>query len=364
MLRSTFFLIAVLVQLPADSSGLVFPMNPENNKPGTEEPKPQQPAQPEKPPAIEIAPPPRPVGVRSIYLKAGTGPGVDGLQVARGLAWLRRQQKEDGRWEFDGLDRKEYAGATGLALLAFVGAGETHIGETRYQGIVKAGMSWLLKDLPLDGPNVGKFKSSATAYGQAIATLSLCETYGITRDKSLLAPAQAAIDYVQRSQKADGSWPETGTDTEVSLVAWQTQALAAAKLCQDIKVDQVAVQNIIRFLDSTAGGSRKSKYGQKDSTTSAPGTGLIACGLLCRYLLDGWGPNTPAMAEGVAGLMKRSPNPKAPKHPALDIYFYFHATRVVHFFDGDDWNTWWEGPEEPREENAINSPRKGGLPEW
>ena len=62
--------------------------------------------------------------------------------VARGLAWLARKQLKDGSWEFDGSSKDKVA-ATGMALLPFLAAGETHKFGTKYKKTVENGLNWL-----------------------------------------------------------------------------------------------------------------------------------------------------------------------------------------------------------------------------
>ena len=282
--------------------------------------------------------------------------------VALGLAWLARQQKMNGSWVYEAGEKAEVTAATGMALLAFLGAGQTHLPNSKYSKTVRAGLNWMLTDLNeknLDAEMIkaGKFMSTGNLYAQAIGTIALCEAYGMTKDKQLLAPAQAAINYIQRGQGLNGSWgyqPNTNGDT--SIVGWQIQALRAAILSKDIIVADTGIKRAIRFLDTAGAGFRKSAYGYLDNAGAAPGTSLTAVGLLSRYYIDGWGPDNAGMAEGVAGLMKRAPGPGA--KPPLDMYFYYYATQVVHFFEGDEWKTWNEGPKQP------DGSRKGGMRNW
>ena len=50
--------------------------------------------------------------------------------VDRALEWLARQQQDDGSWAFDGSEGAFPSGATGLALLAFLGNGNTPFSGT------------------------------------------------------------------------------------------------------------------------------------------------------------------------------------------------------------------------------------------
>ena len=109
--------------------------------------------------------------------------------VMLGLAWLTQMQKKDGSWIYDGSSSGEKSAATGMALLAFLGAGQSHKAG-RYQQTVQAGLDWLIKDVNNDG----RFSGASTMYGQGIATLALCR--GIrTYSRQEATPRRAAIHH-------------------------------------------------------------------------------------------------------------------------------------------------------------------------
>ncbi len=303
---------------------------------------------------------------KSRLLKEGGGNEESERAVALGLAWLARQQKPDGSWVYDGSNKGELIAATGMALLPFLAAGETHKSGKKYQKTVYAGLNFLLGRCPTSGTGAGKFNGAATMYAQAIGSMALCEAYGMTRDKGMLfAGAQASINFIQRQQGNNGSWgysvaqPSNG---DTSIVGWQVQALQAARLSKDLVVDDRVIKSAVKFLDLAGGGSRKAAYGYTDNTGAAPATSLTAVGLLCRYYIDKWGPDNGGMSEGVIGIMTRAPagttkTPRANK-PNLDMYYFYYATQVVHFYEGDDWKDWNEGPK------GADGTRKGGMRDW
>ena len=294
---------------------------------------------------------------RSRLIRQAGGNAASEAAVASGLAWLAKQQQKDGGWAFDaGAMKDDTAAATGLALLPFLGAGETHQKKDgKYTDAVKAGVQWLVKNLTAKGADAGKFEGGRTATGQALATLALVEAYSLTKDPALKAPAQLALDYLQKKQDANGSWPDDGADRSTSLVGWPVRALKAAKLNKELVVDDKVIARVAKFLDATAAGSRKSMYGHKDATDAAPGTAPTAVGLLCRYDIAEWGPNHVGMIEGVAGLVK---HPPVGRGAVKDLYYYYHATQVVYFYEGEDWKTWNEGPKQP------DGSRTGGMRDW
>ncbi|MCE9561197.1 MAG: terpene cyclase/mutase family protein [Planctomycetes bacterium] len=307
--------------------------------------------------------------------------------VALGLMWLARQQHEDGGWAFDVGDKNERIAATGMALLPFLGVGKTHVGSVVYRSVpkhdvelracctlmpqsaeelvehwakgvhqrtIQSGLDYLLDRCPLSGSDAGRM--SGNPYAHAIATLALCEAYALTKDKTLLPYAQAAIDHIVKTQAPNGSWGYAPSiNGDITIVGWHVQAIQAARLSKDIVVPESTLKKTVEFLNHVSAGSRKAMYGYSDNSDAAPGTTQTAVGLLCRYYVDGWGPDTAGMAEGVTGLMKRLPV-KSSASP--DVYFLYHASQVVRFYEGDEWKTWNEGYKRP---DGI---RKDGMRDW
>ncbi len=279
--------------------------------------------------------------------------------VMLGLAWLTQMQKEDGHWVYDGGRAADTAPATGMAVLAFLGAGQSHK-EGRYKQTVQAGLDWLVKNLePGQTPQAGHFKGAPDMYGQGIATVALCEAYGMTQDPALKEAAQRAIDYIQKGQSPNGSWGyQAGNGGDTSIVGWQVQALHAGQLA-GLSVDDKAIKKAVAFLNLAGSGQNKSNYGY-GGPDGSPGTSLTAIGLLCRYYIDGWRSTNAGFAEGTKGLLSRAPKADAMgKFPtAIDLYYYYYATQVVRFHGGDPWKDWNEGVKNP------DGTRKGGMPEW
>lgn len=284
----------------------------------------------------------RSAATRDKMATANGGSQGSQLAVGRGMAWLARQQRSDGTWEFDGGHRTDVACATGMALLPFLAAGQTHKVadwkddgkvQIKYKETVLKGLTALLKMQKPDGT----FRTSSGMYAHAIVTVALCEAYGMTGDRVLLLkPAQLAINHIMAAQGPNGSWGYSANSTgDTSIVGWQIQALQSAKLCKDMVVDKRVMDKARSFLESVASGSSKSKYGYTSAGSTRPS--LTAVGLLCRYYLDGWGPNNPGMADGVEYLRKSQMPGKGQK---FEMYYYYYASQVMHFHDGDVWKEW------------------------
>lgn len=259
-------------------------------------------------------------------LKAGGGNSESEAAVAKGLSWLARKQLKDGSWEYDGGSKANKVAATGMALLPFLAAGETHKSNGKYKKNVDAGLQWLMGRVGSGG------MMSANMYEHAIGCVTLCEATGMTRDPMVKRKATDAIGFLVHAQAKNGSWGySSGTEGDTSIVGWQIQALHSAKLAE-IKFDKEKIYGLTeKFLNDVSSDSG-AKYGYREKGASQS---LTPVGLLSRYYI-GWTPKHPAFARGVE-FIKQFP----PAMNFFDMYFYYYATQVMHFYDGPDWHKFW-----------------------
>jgi hypothetical protein len=267
-------------------------------------------------------------GATKVKLLTSEGGNADSERaVALGLAWLAKQQRPDGSWEFDGGSKADRIAATGMCLLPFLAAGETHLTGKKYKTHVAKGLAYLRSQLK---PN-GQFGASGM-YSQPIATMALCEAAGMTQDRALLNAGQAAVDYIVKAQSGNGSWGYTaGQEGDTSIVGWNIQALKSARLA-GIAVPYKAFNQAAAFLNSVSNDSGAS-YGYRGPGASP---NLSAVGLLCRQYM-GWTPRNGKLGEGVDKLVSKYP----PQRDDFNMYYYYYATQVVHFFGGKDWEVKW-----------------------
>ncbi len=136
--------------------------------------------------------------------------------VTLALSWLANHQQPDGSWRFNHVGQRcDYycsnpgtfastTAATGLAILPFLGAGHTHA-DGDYRETVRRGLFYL-GDQMVVGQHGGDLQEG-TMYSQGIATIALCEAYGMTNDAELKPYAQAALDFIVHAQDpVGGGW--------------------------------------------------------------------------------------------------------------------------------------------------------------
>ena len=256
--------------------------------------------------------------------------------VELGLRWLVRNQTRNGSWSLQGPYRDEgtienRVAATAMAILALAGAGNTHqSGE--YQTSVKRGLVWLLGQLKNGRFGNDQSYSHHQTYGQAQATIALCELYALTNDSSLYSDCQSAIDYAVEAQSPSGGWryqPRAGSDT--SVTGWYVMAMQSASH-SDVTFSPSVWERVKYYLDA-ASHHEGAAYGYQIGG-SYSGT-MTAEGLLCRQYL-GWDRDREAMKLGVSSLL-------AEQNFDVDqrnVYYWYYASQVMHHVGGSPWQMW------------------------
>jgi hypothetical protein len=275
--------------------------------------------------------------VRVELLRQEGGTTLTEAAVARGLRWLAQNQQPDGRWRLDGGVRSDSA-ATSLALLPFLGAGQTHLGG-RYKDTVASGLRWLVSQQRDDGDLRAGSAGNTGMYAHGQGAIVLCEAYLMTGDQSLREPAQRAIDFIVAAQYPDGGWRyqpnsearphERRSDT--SVVGWQLMALQSARAAK-LTVPDETLELAGHFLDSVQ--SRDGAlyaYQPQNRPTHV----MTAEALLCRIYL-GWTLDQPGLVEGARFLTEEH----LPSDHDPNVYYWYYATQAMHHVGGTKWERW------------------------
>jgi hypothetical protein len=196
----------------------------------------------------------------------------------------------------------------------------------------EAGVTFLAaRAMNQNGAVYQKSGGSHQLYVQGLAGIVLSETYAMTQDNRIAAPAQATLNFIMAAQDpVGGGWqyvPRQPGDT--SSVGWQLMALKSGHMAF-LNVQPLTIKNASRFLDSVSADDGAA-YGYQDPSTAR--NPLNAVGLLCRMYL-GWKKDNPALKRGAERLAKAGPN--------TDLYFDYYATQVLHHIEGPQWVSWNE----------------------
>lgn len=263
--------------------------------------------------------------------------------VSLALVWLAEHQMPDGSWSFNhtlapscrkqcrnpgSLDEARNA-ATAMALLPFLGAGQTHK-EGKYKKVVNGGLYFLTRRMQVSQKKGGSlFERGGSMYSHGLSAIALCEAYAMTRDKSLYQPAQLSINYIAYAQDpTGGGWRYAERQAgDTSVVGWQVMALKSGHMAY-LTINPNTIRGASLFLDSVQ-ANNGARYGYT-SPGSKPST--TAIGLLCRMHL-GWGHDHPALINGVKYLASEGPS-------KTNNYYNYYATQVLRHYGGDLWKQW------------------------
>jgi len=284
---------------------------------------------------------------RAKMVKEGGGTPGSEAAVAAGLKWIQEHQLADGGWTLahqlspkcqgrckdPGTKVPCRLGATGLALLPFLGAGQTHK-EGEYKAVVDRGLSFLTRSIKMQNRNglpCGKLVDEGNYYSHGLCAIVLCEAYAMTKDKRLRPFAQAVLNETIMAQDPVGGGWRYGYQSpgDTSAVGWQLMALKSGHMGY-LNVPRGTIVGATKFLDSVQ-SKEGANYGYTDPSENWRSS-TTAVGLLCRMYL-GWKKDNPALEAGVKYLDKKGPS-------GDDIYYNYYATQIMHHVGGDYWKKW------------------------
>jgi hypothetical protein len=285
--------------------------------------------------------------------------------VELALAWLAQNQGADGGWNAaeHGAGREpitaslppdsEYrhntglkanTAMTGLALLAFLGAGHTHL-EGKYQENVTRGLRYLLSQQFPSGDLSGRDQVGrdptvrfARMYSHGMAALALTEAYGMTGDAVLLLPIQSACRYTMNAMNPrTGGWRyEFPTDDpgDMSQFGWQAMLLHSAVRTQSISLPQQNRVMMHRFLDSVStgrsGGLAVYRPRPGQAAVAEQATPAMTAEAMSSRLLLGFPISSQAADEGQRLMLRNLPG-----QSEENLYYWYYATIAFYQLRGD-----------------------------
>ena len=258
--------------------------------------------------------------------------------VDRAVEWLTTNQETNGSWSITrhGGQAGHDVAATAFSLLTYLGRGEQHNRPGPYRRTVQAALNWLLgQQNELTGDLRGTARGSrGNMYDHGIAALALAEAYGVTKDESVYAPAQSAIDFIVDSQNAeDGGWRyNPGDAADLSVSGWMVMALKSAEMT-GLHVPDKTLAGVRKFLAATSGGKHGGQYSYQPNKGRGGGSdAMVATGYFCSQLM-GLSPNTLRSFETAAHLRGHGVSDS-------DIYYAYYGTLSSYQNQGPLWRLW------------------------
>lgn len=300
---------------------------------------------------------------RSLFAMQFGGGADTEAAVKSALDWLAAHQSEDGRWDADtfgagqevrinGHDRggagaHADTGITGLALLAFLGAGHSHL-QGDYRETVQHGLEFLLRSQSSDGSLAGQAEFFASMYCHGMGLLALCEAYALTGDARIRPYLERSVDYTIAAQHPEsGGWRyQKGDQGDMSQFGWQVLALESA-MASGVNVPERTRLGMRRFLDSVSSGRNQGLASYRPGERPSPT--MTAEAIVCRVFMDQYRESQGAeAAEFLRG--------NRPRASHENLYYWYYGTLAMFQVQGRDWDTW----NEALKKQLLSRQRQGG----
>lgn len=303
--------------------------------------------------------------------------------VELGLGWLSRHQSLDGRWSGDKFPdhcalyygKKCQIGArlgdwdlgmTGIALLAFYGAGYRPM-EGRYKDTVLraqiycAARQWADGDFGGQGDLIG-------GYTRPIAAIALSEAYGTTSDPEYLERSWRSVSHIIRIQYDDAGWRyrlggQFPGDT--SVTGWNAWAIATARKF-GVAVDPLGLEGANSLIDSFSspvtedeewydtdpryffevGRGQRFEHFTGYNAREASRPPMTALGLMCKIMMDRrrshpyciGAANT--LLKNVPEYDERANKIKYTQGAEYPVYYYYYGSLAMYQMGGSFWRRW------------------------
>ncbi|MHC4261369.1 MAG: prenyltransferase/squalene oxidase repeat-containing protein [Planctomycetota bacterium] len=338
------------------------------------------------------------------------GAGINKALLA-GLEWLKDHQSDDGSWDPENFylecDKEppystgeghgvHEVGVTGLALLAFLGFGDT-MNEGQYKDVIRRGIGWLRKQQSSETGQIGTQSSKEWIYNHAIATLALAEAQYGAPNPLLKKSTQKAVDFIARARADYGVWrydvPSLG-GADSSITGWMVFALAAAADAK-VRIDESSFGDSLAFFDEVTDGYGYTGYQKLGEGSSrlqhlrevfpAEETrALTAVGVLCRVFIansaelsleevSGPEPNKSDLIElGVERMMEVLPewpkellpepgNLELEGEGNIDFYYWYYGSYALYQLS-EEYPKAWRDWEKALEGAILPGQRDGNSP--
>lgn len=325
------------------------------------------------------------VSKTSVLVKEGGNKATEEA-VSKALDWLARHQGSGGGWQAadfveqcktpcknkkagsdgDGIGSAAYdVGVTGLALLAFVGAGYTHT-DTKNGAIaqtIQRAVGALISRQEHSGATAGRISQGGESwvYDHAIATLALAELLMLSGDEETLKPAVTeAAKLCLKAQNPGSGWRYgiQPRENDSSVTGWMVLALHACKHAglgiPRKEFDEAFRGALTWFGRVTAPNGRTGYFAKGDDGSmlvafadkypfdKARIQSMTALSTLSR-LLSGAKHKDPALASSMRLLAECPPEwieRTFGQLSTINFYYWFHGTHALFQQGGPEWKSW------------------------
>lgn len=256
--------------------------------------------------------------------------------VDKALAWLAKNQKDDGSWTQGG---GSSTAVPSLAVKAFLARGHVP-GQGPYGETIVKAIDYVLKIQQDDGM-LSAGKGNAAMYEHGISSAMLGEAYGMvddTRkrqiDRALQKSVKLILDAqrVQKDKMQAGGWryQKNAKDSDISVTGWQLMALRAAANCgATVPAGSLEAgrEYVRRCAHKGSQGGFTYQAGHGEPSAARTGTGILSLEMLGEHA-------SPEALKGGDYLLK---NPVTEPNQGYYFYTVYYVSQALNQLGGKYW---------------------------
>jgi len=255
--------------------------------------------------------------------------------IERGLQFLASRQHDDG--SFGAGSYRGNVAISGLAGMAFMSGGSTP-GRGPYGEQVSRCLDYLLANTQPSGfiSHAGS-SSHGPMYGHGFATLFLAECCGMSSRPDLREKLCKAVLLIVNTQNEEGGWryqPQR-LDADISVTICEVMALRAARNA-GLGVPRETIDRCIDYVkrSQNADGGFMYQLQGGESAFARSAAGVVA--LYSAGVYEG-----PEIKKGIDYLMRFLPKPGVVRRETYYFYGHYYAVQAMWQAGGDAWSQWY-----------------------
>jgi hypothetical protein len=252
-----------------------------------------------------------------------------------GLAFLARQQREDGSFGSGGYSRN--VAVCGLAGMAFMAGGSTP-DRGPYGEQVSRCVAFILENAQDSGfIDVPGSSSHGPMYGHGFATLFLAEAYGMSMRSDIREKLAKAVELIVNTQNAEGGWryQPIRHDADISVTICQVMALRAARNA-GIYVPKETIDKCVDYVKRSQNADGGFMYMLQGGQSAFPRSAAGVVALYSAGIYEG-----AEIDKGLTYLMEHIPGRDAFNRESHYFYGHYYAVQAMWHAGGDYWLQWY-----------------------
>jgi prenyltransferase/squalene oxidase-like repeat protein len=260
--------------------------------------------------------------------------------IDKGLAWLASQQVENGSFKSSNFGRN--TAVVALAGMAFLSGGNTP-GRGKYGQHVTRCVEYILKSADDSGfISIRDATSHGPMYDHGFATLFLAEVYGMTLDAEVREKLEAAVKLIVGTQNHEGGWryQPKAFEADISVTICQVMALRAARNA-GIHVPNETIDRCIDYVKRSQNADGGFMYMLTGGPSRFPRSAAGVVALYSAGIYEG-----EEITKGLEYLMQHLPKSEDFSRDTHAMYGHYYAVQAMWQAGGDYWKKWYPAIQE------------------